>query len=93
MTKAELVSLVALETGLTKADTQKTVTCLIDKVVQILRKEGRLPVYGLGVFEVIKRPKRRGRNPRTGEPLNIKAHKAVKFKPAKQLKDGVNNGK
>jgi DNA-binding protein HU-beta len=93
MTKAELITQVASDTGLTKADAQKAVTSLINSVVKALRKDGRLPLYGLGVFEVVKRPKRKGRNPRTGEPLTIKAHKAIKFKPAKQLKDSVNNGK
>ncbi|MDR2140648.1 MAG: HU family DNA-binding protein [Deltaproteobacteria bacterium] len=93
MTKAELTSIIAQETGLTKADAQKAVTSLVSTVLKTLKKEGRLALYGLGVFETVKRPKRRGRNPRTGEPLTIKAHKAIKFKPAKQLKESLNNGK
>jgi DNA-binding protein HU-beta len=44
---------------------------------------------GLGTFEVVKRAKRQARNPRTGEPVAIKAHKAVKFRVAKSLKDLV----
>jgi DNA-binding protein HU-beta len=93
MTKAALISQVAQDTGLTKANVQKAVTSLIAAVGKNLKKDGRVPLYGLGVFEVIKKPKRKGRNPRTGEPLTVKAHKAIKFKPAKQLKEGVNNGK
>ncbi|MDR1084357.1 MAG: HU family DNA-binding protein [Deltaproteobacteria bacterium] len=93
MTKAELISQIALDTGLTKADTQKAVSSLISAVIKTLKKDGRLPLYGLGVFEVVKRPKRKGRNPRTGEPLTVKAHKAVKFKAAKQVKDAVNQSK
>ncbi|MDR1576792.1 MAG: HU family DNA-binding protein [Deltaproteobacteria bacterium] len=90
MTKAELISQVALETGLTKVDAKKAVTSLIDSVVTGLKKDGRFPLFGLGVFDVVKRPKRKGRNPRTGEPITIKARKAVRFKPAKQLKVSVN---
>jgi DNA-binding protein HU-beta len=93
MTKAELIAQVALDAGLTKADSQKAVTSLVSVVLKSLKKDGRLPIYGLGVFEVVKRPKRRGRNPRTGEPLTVKARKAVKFKPSKLLKESVNNGK
>jgi DNA-binding protein HU-beta len=50
-------------------------------------------LFGLGVFEVVKRPRRKGRNPRTGETLVIKAHKVVRFRPAKSLKDSVNSVK
>ncbi|MDR2422429.1 MAG: HU family DNA-binding protein [Deltaproteobacteria bacterium] len=93
MTKAELISQIALDAGLTKANAQKAVTSLVTVVLKTLKKDGRLPIYGLGVFEVVKKPKRQGRNPRTGEPLTVKAHKAVKFKPSKVLKESVNNGK
>jgi len=54
-----------------------------------LKKEGRFALAGLGTFEVVKRAKRKGRNPRTGEPVTIKAHKAVRFRPSKTLKDAV----
>jgi DNA-binding protein HU-beta len=93
MTKAELISQVAKESELTKAQAQKALECIISSVVKALKKDSRFPIFGLGVFQVVKRPKRKGRNPRSGEPLTIKAHKAVKFKPAKVLKDAVNNGK
>ncbi|MDR1396064.1 MAG: HU family DNA-binding protein [Deltaproteobacteria bacterium] len=93
MTKAELISQVALDTGLSKIDCQKAVTSLISTVVKTLKKEGRLPVYGLGVFQVIKRAKRQGRNPRTGDPITVKAHKAIKFKPSKQVKGLINSAK
>jgi DNA-binding protein HU-beta len=93
MTKAELITQVAKESELSKVEAQKALESVIAIVVKSLKKDARFPVYGLGVFEVVKRPKRKGRNPRTGEPLTIKAHKAVKFKAAKVLKDAVNNGK
>lgn len=90
MTKAELIAQVAADTGLTKVDSQKVLDSILTSVIKTLKKEGRFALYGLGVFEVVKRGKRKGRNPRTGEPVTIKAHKAVKFKAAKPLKDTIN---
>ena len=90
MTKAELIAQVAAENGLTKAMSHQVLDTLVTAVTQTLKKEGRFALAGLGVFEVTKRAKRKGRNPRTGEPVIIKAHKAVKFKVAKALKDTVN---
>jgi DNA-binding protein HU-beta len=54
-----------------------------------LKKVGRVDLSGLGTFEVVKRAKRTGRNPQTGESVTIKAHKAVRFRLAKALKDAV----
>ena len=93
MTKAELIAQVAEETGLTKAATKGAVETVVSNIIKSLKKDGRFAYYGLGVFEVVKRKKRKGRNPRTNEPVMIKAHKAVKFKAAKSLKDSVNNEK
>ena len=90
MTKAELIAQVAADTGLTKAASQQALDTLVTIVTKTLKKGGRFAISGLGVFEVTKRAKRKGRNPRTGEPVTIKAHKAVKFKSAKALKDTVN---
>ena len=90
MTKAELIAQVTTETGLTKAASQQILDTLVTVVTKMLRTEGRFALAGLGVFEVSKRAKRTGRNPRTGEPVTIKAHKAVKFKAAKALKNTVN---
>ncbi|MDR1049604.1 MAG: HU family DNA-binding protein [Deltaproteobacteria bacterium] len=91
MTKAELISQVAKESEITKVQAQKALESVISNVVKTLKKDGRFPIFGLGVFQVVKRPKRKGRNPRSGETLVIKAHKAVKFKPAKVLKEAVNS--
>jgi len=90
MTKAELIAQVAADTGLTKAASQQVLDTLVTAVTKTLKKEGRFAISGLGVFEVTRRAKRKGRNPRTGEQVTIKAHKAVKFKAAKALKDTVN---
>jgi DNA-binding protein HU-beta len=93
MTKAELITEIAEESGLSKVQSQKALESVISSIVKALKKDGRILVYGFGVFDVVKRPKRKGRNPRSGETLIIKARKAVKFKPAKVLKDSINNGK
>jgi len=90
MTKAELIAQIAEETGLTKAASKEAIEAILTKITKTLKKEGRFAFFGLGVFEVVKRKKRMARNPRTGEPVQIKAHKAVKFKAAKALKDTIN---
>ena len=90
MTKTELIANVAKETGLTKAASKEAVETILSQITKTLKKEGRFAFFGLGVFEVVKRKKRMARNPRTNEPVQIKAHKAVKFKAAKALKDFIN---
>jgi len=90
MTKTELIAQVAEETGLTKAATKNVLEAIVAKASKTLKKEGRFAIYGLGIFEVVKRKKRMARNPRTNEPAVVKAHKAVKFKTAKSLKAFIN---
>jgi DNA-binding protein HU-beta len=90
MTKTELIAQVATQTQTSRAVAQRVLECVISTTISTLKKESRFPIFGLGVFEVVKRGKRKGRNPRTGEPLMVKAHNAVKFKPAKVLKEAVN---
>jgi DNA-binding protein HU-beta len=89
MTKADLVAAIAKETKLTKADAERTLNSFLDNVTKTLKKEGKLTLTGFGTFEVVKRKKRKGRNPQTGAPITIKAHKVVKFKPGKGLRDKV----
>ena len=89
MTKAKFIAQLAQETGLTKAGAGQVMDAALEIITHTLKKEGRFPFSGLGIFEVVKRPKRKARNPRTGEPVVVKAHKAVKFKPAKALKDTI----
>lgn len=89
MTKAELVAAIAKDTELTKADAERTLNAFLDNVQKTLKKEGKLTLTGFGTFEVVKRKKRKGRNPQTGEPITIKAHKVVKFKPGKNLREKV----
>jgi DNA-binding protein HU-beta len=93
MTKAELIAQISQDSELTKVQSQKALESIIATIFKVLKKDARLPLFGLGVFEVVKRPRRKGRNPRTGETLVIKAHKVVRFRPAKSLKDSVNSVK
>ncbi|MDR2340178.1 MAG: HU family DNA-binding protein [Deltaproteobacteria bacterium] len=92
MTKSELIGLVANRTDISKVNVEKVLTEIIDTVISSLKNDPRFPLYGLGVFEVVKRPKRKGRNPRTGEPITIKARKMVRFRASKSFKDAVNTG-
>ena len=89
MTKADLVAAIAKDTELTKADAERTLNAFMDNVTKTLKKEGKLTLTGFGTFEVVKRKKRKGRNPQTGAPITIKAHKVVKFKPGKGLREKI----
>jgi len=89
MNKAEFIASVAQETGLTKTATNQVLETVLTTINKTLKKEGRFVLHGIGSFEVVKRKKRTARNPRTNEPVVVKAHKAVKFKAAKALKEYV----
>jgi DNA-binding protein HU-beta len=92
MTKSELIGRVASETGISKGNVEKVLGEIISTLITSLKDDPRFPLYGLGVFEVVKRPKRKGRNPRTGEPITIKARKMIRFRASKSFKDAVNTG-
>jgi len=89
MTKAELVSQIAKDTELSKADAERSLNAFMDNVTKTLKKDGKMTLTGFGTFEVVKRKKRKGRNPQTGETIQIKARKVVKFKPGKALREKV----
>jgi len=89
MTKADLVGEISKSAGLTKADAEKALNSFIDVAKKTLKKEGKLALAGFGSFIVAKRKARKGRNPQTGEPINIKAGKVVRFRAGKALKEGV----
>ena len=70
--------------------------CVVNQVLDTRQRAiveyGSLKIQGFGVFEVVDVPARQGRNPRTGESIPIAAHKAVKFRPGKELREAVNCG-
>ena len=90
MNKTELVSAMAEKSELSKKDAEKALKAFIDVVTEELKKDEKIQLVGFGTFEVSERAAREGRNPLTGEKMQIKASKAPKFKAGKALKDIVN---
>ncbi|MDD3186096.1 MAG: HU family DNA-binding protein [Anaerostipes sp.] len=90
MNKTELVAAIAEKTELSKKDAEKALKAFTDVVADELKKGEKIQLVGFGTFEVSERAAREGRNPRTGEAMQIAASKAPKFKAGKALKDVVN---
>ena len=90
MNKQDLISSVADQSGLTKADANKAVEAVFDAITASLKKGDEVRLVGLGTFSVSQRKASTGRNPRTGETMAIKASSQPKFKAGKGLKDAVN---
>ncbi len=90
MNKTELVAAIAERTELSKKDSEKALKAFIDVVTEELQKGEKIQLVGFGTFEVAERAAREGRNPLTGEKMQINASKAPKFKAGKALKDAVN---
>lgn len=87
--KADLIDGVATKSGLTKKDATAAVEALFDVVTETLAEGERVQVIGFGSFEVRDRAARKGRNPQTGEEIEIPATKVPAFKAGKGLKDSV----
>lgn len=90
MNKSELIDHIATQSDLSKAAAARALDATIEAVTRTLKKGGKVQVVGFGTFEVSKRAARTGRNPRTGEAVEIKATKVPKFTPGKALKDALN---
>jgi len=89
MNKNELIKAVAGKTNLKVSDTEKAINGTIAAITTELKKKGSVTLVGFGTFKVSKRKARKGRNPRTGEVINIKATKVPRFSAGKSLKDAV----
>ena len=89
MNKGDLVNEIAKVVG-TKREARVAVDCVFSSISKTLRKKGTVTLVGFGTFKVNERKARKGRNPQTGEEINIKAKKVPKFVPGKALKDAVN---
>ena len=87
--KMDLVEKVATTIGSTKADAERAVEAIIDMIAECLKKGEEVSVAGLGIFQAKLRAGRTGRNPRTGETIQIKATKVPKFRASKTLKDAI----
>ncbi|MBK5265497.1 HU family DNA-binding protein [Rhizorhapis sp. SPR117] len=90
MNKQDLIGAVADSSGLTKSDASKAVEGVFEAITGSLKKGDEVRLVGFGTFSVTKRKASTGRNPRTGEPMTIKASSQPKFKAGKGLKDSVN---
>jgi DNA-binding protein HU-beta len=90
MNKGELVDAVASAAGLSRAEATKAVDGVLDAIQGTLAKGGSVSLVGFGTFGVKARAARTGRNPRTGEAIQIKASNVPGFKAGKGLKDAVN---
>jgi DNA-binding protein HU-beta len=90
MNKAELIDAVASASNLSKADASRAVDAVVDTVSKALKKGQQVSVVGFGTFSVKHRAARSGRNPRTGETIQIAASNVPGFKAGKALKDAVN---
>ena len=90
MTKAELVSAVAEQVGLTKAEAEKAVKALTGAITDCLKSGDKLSLVGFGTFSTAKRAARKGQNPQTGKKIEIPASVSPRFKAGKALKDAVN---
>ena len=88
--KAELVSAIAAETKLSKADAQRALESFINITTKALKKGERVTLIGFGSFSVSKRAARKGRNPQTGKEIKISAKKVAKFKAGAGLAKTVN---
>ena len=89
MNKKELIKIVAEATGLPKKDVTTVVDTVFDKIAEALKNGESVNITGHGKYEVRERAARKGRNPQTGEEIEIPASKTPAFKPAKQLKEFV----
>lgn len=93
MNKRELVQHIAGETELTTVQVHKVVTSLIDITMRTLQAGDTLMLQGFGTFRPLFQTERPGRNPKTGEPKQIRSRTSVKFKPGKGLLDILNSNK
>jgi DNA-binding protein HU-beta len=90
MNKAELIDAVSGQTGLAKAEATRAVDAIFDNITSALKTGDTVALLGFGTFVVKSRAARSGRNPRTGETIEIAASKVPGFKAGKALKDAVN---
>jgi DNA-binding protein HU-beta len=90
MNKGDVIDAIANGAGLTKADSSRALEALITAIEKALKKGENVSIIGFGTFSVRKRAARKGRNPRTGAEIKIKASKTPAFKAGKALKDAIN---
>lgn len=90
MTKADLVDDVAIATQITKKDAERLVEVVFESIIDSLNHGEKIELRGFGSFRVRERGPRRGRNPKTGQPVNIPAKRVPYFRAGKELKELIN---
>ena len=91
MTKAELVEEVARVSDLTKKHSEVIVNTVFDSIIEALHKDEKIELRGFGSFRIRHRRSRQGRNPKTGDKVDVPAKKIPYFKPGKELKELINS--
>lgn len=89
MNKTDLVKAVSTQAELTQKDAASAVDAIFETISNTLAKDEKVQLLGFGTFEVRERSARKGRNPQTGEEIEIGASKVPAFKPGKELKEAV----
>ena len=89
MNKAELVSAIATDAGVSKSVASKVLDSMINNVTESLKKGDKVSLVGFGTFSVTKRKARTGRNPQTGKEIKIPARKVAKFRAGAKLAEAV----
>jgi DNA-binding protein HU-beta len=89
MTKADLVERISREAGITKRAAEKALSCVTNSIQGCVKRRERIALPGLGSFSTSNRRARVGRNPRTGQTINIPAKTVPKFSPAKELTEAA----
>ena len=87
--KTQLIQMLADKTGASKKDAAASLEAIVETITGLMRKGEKINITGLGIFKVADRKAREGRNPRTGETIQIKASKKVRFTASKVLKEAV----
>lgn len=85
--KQDLITTMTMATGITKDQANSALNATIRSIADTLIKGGRADIHGLGVFATVQHKAKKGRNPKTGEPITIPEKKRVKFRPAKSVAD------
>ncbi len=89
MTKLELIARISERTGVKKKEVGRVIDSFIENVIEEVGKGGEVRIIPFGIFRVVERKERRGRNPKTGEEMKIPSKKVVKFIVGKRLKEVV----
>ena len=90
MNKTELIDYIQSNTGLSNAGATRFLHITLLAITRTLKNGEDVTLMGFGKFSRVKRPARAGRNPRTGEAMNIKASRAIQFSAGKDLKQAIN---